>query len=206
MDSDEPFGIRTVIAPTSWFTVNWPRLQSEVQADELIVARCRAEPKTCSPAALQFVAIVDEARQQEGLARIGHINRAVNLAIHTAHRQGPLVWNSPLAVLTEGKSDCSGFAIVKYAALDDVGVSEHRLIIVHVESLGEDHIVASVRDGVRWIILDNRTMVLVDSREEPGFVPLLEFEQDGVRQFASASPNVAGMPCTSVVTVAEQDR
>jgi hypothetical protein len=47
-------------------------------------------------------------------------------------------------------------------------------------------------------------MMLVDSREEPGYGPLLEFEQGGVRRFVSASPNVAGMPCTSAAAFTEQ--
>jgi hypothetical protein len=80
--------------------------------------------------------------REDSPARIGHINRAVNLAIRAAHRQGPLVWNSPL--------QCSP--------------------------------------------------------EEPGYAPLLEFEQDGVRQFVSASPNVAGMPRASAAAFAEQAR
>jgi hypothetical protein len=36
-------------------------------------------------------------------------------------------------------------------------------------------------------------------------VPLLEFEQNGVRQFVSPNPNVAGVPCTDAITVAEQN-
>jgi len=156
--------------------MNWPRLQSEIQADALAVARCRRAPEACSPAALQFITIVDEARLQEGIARIGHLNRAINLAITPVHRDGPLAWISPLAVLAEGRSDCNGFAIVKYAALDDVSAAEHRLIIVRIDSTHEDHMVVGVRSGARWLILDNRTMALVDSGESP-YVPLLEFEQ-----------------------------
>jgi hypothetical protein len=48
----------------------------------------------------------------------------------------------------------------------------------------KDHLVASVRDGSRWIILDNRTMSLLGSQEEPDYVPLLEFDRDGVRRFS----------------------
>jgi hypothetical protein len=88
--------------PQNWFSMNWPRLQSEIQADALAVARCRRAPEACSPAALQFITIVDEARLHEGIARIGHLNRAINLAITPVHRDGPLVWISPLAVLAEG--------------------------------------------------------------------------------------------------------
>jgi predicted transglutaminase-like cysteine proteinase len=174
-----------------------------MQADALTVARCRSERETCSSAALQFVAIVDEARQQKGLARIGHVNRAINLAITAERVSAPLVWRSPLAVLAEGRSDCNGFAIVKYAALDAIGAAEHRLVIVHINPTGDDHMVAVVRDGARWLILDNNTMVLADSGEST-YVPLLEFKQDGVRLFVSPNPNVAGRPCMDAIAVAQQ--
>ena len=108
-----------------------------------------------------------------------------------------------LATLSDVR-DCNGFAIVKYAALDDVSAAEHRLIIVRIDSTHEDHMVVGVRSGARWLILDNRTMALVDSGELP-YVPLLEFEQNGVRQFVSPNPNVAGVPCTDAITVAEQN-
>ena len=65
--------------------------------------------------------------------------------------------------------------------------------------------VASGREGLRWIILDNRTMVLRDSGEEPDYVPLFEFDQHGVRRFVSPSPVVATLPCSGGVAVAEQD-
>jgi len=204
MNSDEPFGIRTVVATDSWFSLNWPRLQSEIRADALIVAECRKAAETCSPSALQFVAIVDDAHLQDGLARIGHLNRAINLAIVAARRGGPLVWSSPLAVVAEGRSDCNGFAIVKYAVLDDVGAPEHRLIIVHVDSTNEDHMVVGVRSGARWLILDNRTMALVDSGAS-AYAPVLEFEQDGVRQFVTPNPSVASLPCSDAIAVAKEE-
>jgi hypothetical protein len=44
IDTDEPFGIRTVVAADSWFSVNWPRLQAEIRADALIVAERPPKP------------------------------------------------------------------------------------------------------------------------------------------------------------------
>ena len=58
-------------------------------------------------------------------------------------------------------------------------------IIVHINSTHEiGWVVQQLRSGARWLILDNRTMALVDSGKSP-YVPLLEFEQNGVRQFVS---------------------
>ena len=79
--ADEPFGVASVPAPDIAMAKTWQRLQREMQADERTVMACRADPACGSPAALRFIAIVDEARHYDGLARIGHINRSVNLAI-----------------------------------------------------------------------------------------------------------------------------
>ena len=51
--------------------------------DEMVqLALCEGDRDGCvSPAALQFLAIVDAARLREGRARLGEINRAINLAI-----------------------------------------------------------------------------------------------------------------------------
>ena len=57
--------------------------------------------------------------------------------------------------------------------LDDVGAPEHRLIIVHVDSTNEDDMVVGVRSGARWLILDNRTMALVDSGAS-AYAPVLK--------------------------------
>ncbi|MGZ7132397.1 MAG: hypothetical protein ACXVH6_03335 [Halobacteriota archaeon] len=120
-DSDEPFGLPTAVAPTGSLWIVWRQLESELLLDELIVAQCRANLETCtSPAALRFIAIVNEARQYEGDARIAHINRAINLAIRW--KEGDEKWSSPLAALASGVGDCKSYAVTKYAALGDVGI------------------------------------------------------------------------------------
>jgi hypothetical protein len=71
----------------------------------LIIAQCRAQPGICaSPVALRFIAIVNEAREYEGFPRIGHLNRAINLAIR-AKSSGEM-WVSPLAALASEVGDC----------------------------------------------------------------------------------------------------
>ena len=51
-----------------------------MRTNEQTVIACRVNPACGSPAALRFIAIVDEAKLHEGLARVGHINRAVSAA------------------------------------------------------------------------------------------------------------------------------
>jgi hypothetical protein len=86
-ESGDPFGISTAVRPETSMATTWRRLLLEIQADQLTVVQCRADPATCSPVALRFIAIVDEARSYEGEARVGHVNRAVNLAIAVAQME-----------------------------------------------------------------------------------------------------------------------
>src|SRR6478752_5675664 len=60
----EPFGVATVpAAPDSRIAAIWRDLQPAMRADEDTIAVCRANPACGSPAALRFIAIVDDARR-----------------------------------------------------------------------------------------------------------------------------------------------
>jgi predicted transglutaminase-like cysteine proteinase len=199
-DSDEPFGISTIEAPSSSLSAIWRRLQLDIQADELTVARCRAQPDKCtSPAALRFIEIVDEARQHEGRARAGHINRAVNLAIYPA-RAG--VWRSPLDALASS-GDCKNYAVTKYAVLGSAGVAanDRRLIVVQLKSpLQGVHLVVAVRISAQWVILDNRSMALTESTGRLDYLPILALDHSGVREFLTRPGTaVSGLPCDKTV-------
>ena len=171
----------------------WRKLQRQIKAEQPIVARCRAEPHTCdSRAALRFIAIVNEGKRHEGLARIGNINRAVNLSIRSANDKEPDgardEWTSPLAALAAGAGDCKQYAVVKYAALRDAGFSagDLRLVILQMKPGRIRHAAVALRYDGRWLILDNRTLALVESRDVLGhYVPLYAFDHRGVRQFGT---------------------
>jgi hypothetical protein len=76
-------------------------------------------------------------RMHLGLARIGHINRAVNFSIRGIKNAPPGEWTSPLAALAEGAGDCKQHAVLKYVALRDAGFSPDsvRIVIVGDNSL-----------------------------------------------------------------------
>ncbi len=119
----EPFGLPTFVVADGLLPATWEDLREEIEADRTIIARCRARPEDCSsPAALRFIAIVGEGQLHQGLARIGHINRAVNLSIRGIKNAAPADWTSPLTALADGAGDCKQHAILKYAALRDVGL------------------------------------------------------------------------------------
>src|SRR4029077_15497162 len=65
----------------------WKALQSAIEEEQEVITACRSDLATCpSSAARRFIAIVDEGMPQDGKARIGHINRAANLAIRATKK------------------------------------------------------------------------------------------------------------------------
>ena len=199
-DFGEPFGLATVDAPEGPLWADWQRWHVELQSDELIIGNCRHEPGSCgSPAALRILAIVDEALQHEGLALIGHVNRAVNLAIKPINPSAQSEkWKSPLAALTAETGNCTSYAIIKYAALRDAGIAadDLRLVIVRIGSLQQDHMVVGVRNEGHWIILDDRSMALAGSSELHDYDPLFVLDDRGVREFVlPTNPKVAVAAC-----------
>ncbi len=169
-----------------------------MQADVGVMAYCRAAPQKCPlPAALRFNAIVDAARAREGRARIGAINRAINLAVRPLSdmdQHGAAdVWSSPLATFTSGAGDCEDYAIAKYVALRETGVaaSDVRLIIARNDQMQEDHAVVAVRLAGRWLILDNRRMAMIEDRDFD-LKPLFALDPRGVASLAGARLSWSG--------------
>jgi predicted transglutaminase-like cysteine proteinase len=170
----------------------WRALRERMRQDERIVTLCRRNPAACpSEAATQFMAIADAALSREGRARIGEINRAVNLAIRPVSdekRHGADVWAAPLATLAAGQGDCEDYAIAKLALLWAAGIPERdtRLVIVRDARVGEDHALAMVRHEGRWLALDNRRFTLIEA-DHLAYRPLFLAAGEDLRAFADRS-------------------
>ncbi|HZD89022.1 MAG TPA: transglutaminase-like cysteine peptidase [Pseudolabrys sp.] len=173
----EPFGLS--VARHSPLAERWDRLQPVIGVEARFLALCGADPARCTPAATRFLAIINAARARTGLARIGEINRAVNLAIRPMSdmRQFGVadLWATPLMTFTTGAGDCEDYAIAKYVALRVAGVAARdlRLVILHNSPTHEDHAVTAVRFEGRWLILDNLRMTLIADTEMRNVRPLL---------------------------------
>jgi predicted transglutaminase-like cysteine proteinase len=197
-DTAEPFGLATAAAPESPLSETWAQLQAQIEAEQPVIAQCRADPQACrSTPAAEFIAIVAEGAGYEGLVRIGHINRAANLAIRAlandARDAVAAQWTSPLATLAAGAGDCKQFAVLKYAALEDAGLAPNdlRIVILQQRARPESHAVVAVREEGRWLILDNRSLALVESSELlRQYAPLYSLDRRGVRLFIE-QPQVA---------------
>jgi predicted transglutaminase-like cysteine proteinase len=195
---DEPFGLSTMPAAQTAIRATWKELLIEITNDLSIINTCRENPQSCSSlAAINFVNIAKAGERHEGLARIGHLNRAVNLAIRAVNTDE---WKSPLAILSSGTGDCKHYAVLKYAMLRELGVSPDflKIIVVEVRSIHQQHAILAVRtEEGRWLLLDNRTLMLVESSMALDYYdPLYELDQNGVRLFESSprSPQLAQSP------------
>jgi predicted transglutaminase-like cysteine proteinase len=193
----EPFGFDTIPVASGGILSKWNGVEADIQADNAILSRCRASAELCPPAARNFLAIIGQGRAQTGRARIGIINRAINLAIRPMSdlAQWGVIdrWSSPLETFTTGLGDCEDYAIAKYVALIQAGVAtaDVRLVVVRDLAFGEDHAVAAARLNGDWFILDNRWLTLVEDSELRRTVPLFVLDHTGVKQFVLTPTPVA---------------
>ncbi len=184
----KPFGLSTVAAPTGQLTEIWAWLDPAIRKDEATIVACHIDPDCGSPEGVKLAAIVAEAMQFTGRARVGHLNRAINEAIPATRDNVP--WMAPLAAMGL-PGDCKSYAVVKYAALGDAGVAaaDRRLIIIWDRAHPkENHLIAVVRVELRWLILDDEMLTLVNSTAKPTYEPLHSFDENGVRDFAPVAP------------------
>jgi predicted transglutaminase-like cysteine proteinase len=198
--SAEPFGL--FAAALSWgaLRVKWLGVERRLDDERVQLALCDGDRERCvSPAALQLLAIVDNARAREGRARLGEINRAINLAIRPMSdlaQWGEIdVWSSPLVTFTSGAGDCEDYAIAKFVALRQAGVApdDLRIVIMRDTIRSEDHAIAMARLDGHWLALDNRRMAMVEDAYVRNYRPLFVIDQSGVMQYVEP-PLLAGVP------------
>ena len=187
----EPFGLFTATLSAGGIVDKWLGVEHKLDDERVQLALCDGDRERCvSPAALQLLAIVDHARAREGRARLGEINRAINLAIRPMSdmaQYGQIdVWSSPLVTFTTGAGDCEDYAIAKYVALRLAGISadDLRIVVMHNILRDEGHAVVAARLDGRWLTLDNNRMAMVeDSYLRNYFRPLFVIDQRGVMKY-----------------------
>jgi predicted transglutaminase-like cysteine proteinase len=198
--SAEPFGLFASPLLGGGLRDKWLDVERKLDDERVQLALCDGDRDHCvSPAALQFLAIVDNARGREGRARLGEINRAINLAIRPMSdlaQYGAIdVWSSPLVTFTTGAGDCEDYAIAKFVALRQAGMSPNdlRIVIMRDTLHGEDHAVAAARLDGHWLTLDNRRMAMIEDADVRNYRPLFVIDQHGVMQYADP-PLLANLP------------
>jgi predicted transglutaminase-like cysteine proteinase len=193
--SAEPFGLFATQLSTGGLLEKWKGVERKLDDEMVQLALCDGDRERCvSPAALQFLAIVDGARAREGRARFGEINRAINLAIRPMSdmaQHGQIdVWSSPLATFASGAGDCEDYAIAKFVALRMAGISPEDVRIVVLRDLlhGEDHAVVLARLDGHWLTLDNRRLAMIEDIDVRNHRPLFVIDDNGVMRYDEPSP------------------
>jgi predicted transglutaminase-like cysteine proteinase len=188
--SDEPFGLSTAAVTEGPVLEKWLNVEREVGDEQRVLQSCEENRASCqSPTALQFLAIVNSGRALEGRARIGEINRAINLNLKPRSDLvlygAEDVWSAPLATFAMGAGDCEDYAIAKFVALQQAGISadDLRIVILRDDHREEDHAVVAARLDGHWLTLDNRHMVLVEDHDVLRYRPLFVADRDGVKAY-----------------------
>jgi predicted transglutaminase-like cysteine proteinase len=185
----EPFSLAAI----PWFGGDifkkWNDVEAAIRSDSDILARCRETMTDCPAAARKFLAIIAAGRAQTGRARIGLINRAINLAIQPMSdlKQWGVAerWSAPLETFSTGRGDCEDYAIAKYVALVAAGVApdDVKLVVVRDLAVNDGHVVAAVHVDGSWIVLDNRWLTLVEDDKLRRMSPQFVIDHTGVRAY-----------------------
>ena len=202
--SAEPFAQPTALLMDGGLRDKWLGVQRRLDDEMVQLALCEGDREGCvSPSALQFLAIIDSAKARDGRARLGEVNRAINLAIKPASDMalyGQIdVWSPPLATLAKGAGDCEDYAIAKFVALRQAGIApdDLRIVILHDTISGEDHAVAAARLDGHWLTLDNRRMAMVEDSDVRNYRPIFAINQHGVVKYIE-TPVLANVALSSL--------
>ena len=186
----EPFGLGASDLSAGTLNDKWQALARKLDDDRVQIALCDGDRERCaSPAALRFLAIVDQGRGREGRARLGEINRAINLALRPVSDLAQYgeedVWSSPLATFSRSAGDCEDYAIAKYVALRQAGLAAHdlRIVILHDALHHEDHAVAAARLDGHWLLLDNQRMTMIEDVDARNVRPLFVIDENGIAKY-----------------------
>jgi predicted transglutaminase-like cysteine proteinase len=170
----------------------WRAVELEIGHEGKVLADCRAQ-KPCPEPARDLLNIIAEGSGRTGRARVGLINRAVDLAVTPTADEAQWGvadhWSSPFETLQTHRGDCEDYAIVKYVALREAGLSNSDVKIVILRNLfpNEYHAVAAARVNGEWLILDNRWLTLVRDTDMTRAIPKFQLDEGGVHRFVPSN-------------------
>lgn len=189
--SNEPFGLAIEKVTTGPLVEKWQQIQRKIDDERLTLKVCEQSRTSCSRTSLQFLSIVQDGRKLEGRARFGEINRSVNLQIRPISDKANYgeddFWSSPLTTFAKGAGDCEDYAIAKFAALQEAGISadDLRIIILRDVIRKTHHAVLAARLQGSWLMLDNRHMTMIEDRQVRGYQPIFLLYRGGTGLFIS---------------------
>ena len=182
-----PFGLETEPIAGE-VAAKWRAVEADIDREQPVLERCRAHD-ACPVVAQNLLDIVAESDGRSGRARVGLINRAVDLVITATSDMAQWGvadhWSPPFETLRTHRGDCEDYAIVKYVALLQAGLSRSDVKIVILRTIlpKQDHAVVAARVDGQWLILDNRRLALVRDIDMIGCIPRFLLDEDGTRRF-----------------------
>jgi predicted transglutaminase-like cysteine proteinase len=109
------FGMQTTPAAGE-VAAKWRAVEADIKSEQQVLARCNSQ-EACSIVARNMLDIVAEGAGRTGRARVGLINRAVDLAITPSSDEAQWGvadhWSPPFETLQTHRGDCEDYAIVK---------------------------------------------------------------------------------------------
>jgi predicted transglutaminase-like cysteine proteinase len=188
------FGMETEPVAAGELPEKWRHVIAAMVQDFAVVAQYHANG-TCPVAAQRLIDISAKGAGRSGRARVGRINRAVDLAINPVsdEMQWGVAdhWSDPFETLLSNRGDCEDYAILKYAALLEAGIPKNDVKIVILKNLfpNEDHAAVATRVDGQWLLLDNRTLTLVRDTDVTRAIPEFVLDHEGVKRLHSAGQN-----------------
>ncbi|HZP69527.1 MAG TPA: transglutaminase-like cysteine peptidase [Pseudolabrys sp.] len=205
--SGEPFGQTTYLAPEGLLWTKWRPVEKAIASELGVISNCQANRQGCpAGAASKFTDIVSEAIKHDRQAMIGIVNRAVNMAIaYTSDIKQYGVadyWATPFESFNSGKGDCEDYAIAKIAVLRAAkwSADDLRIVVLWDSMLREHHAVAAARVNGSWLILDNRTLAIVEDIKLTNYHPLFVVDNSTVRQMNRPAPRDGFTLATTIST------
>lgn len=187
----EPFGLFTFRAPEGLLWRKWRGIEAAMVRERAVLEQCRTDAAACPPNAAQFLRLINTVKSKAGRTRLEEANRSVNMAIryvndYAQHGEADR-WTAPLDTFATARGDCEDYAIAKYMALTEAGISrdELQIVLVRDRAVRQDHAVLAARHDGRWLLLDNRFSQLIEDSDASSFMPLFAINHDGVHLFAA---------------------
>lgn len=142
-----------------------------------------------------YSAILDQVKDKRRGLQIPKVNYMVNRLL--AYREDHRLWNqeeywaNPVETLNRRAGDCEDYAILKYALLRDLGVSDAdmRIVVLRDTAARQYHAVLSVRQDGKWMILDNRFSRIRFERDLPHYKAMYSVNAAG--EWAHTAPKPA---------------
>ena len=145
---------------------------------------CDTLGSKCHPRIKQWRTAIARLRHLSGAQQLAAVNREVNILVRYGsdiRTQGKAdIWSTPYETL-RGSGDCEDYAILKYATLEELGVSNDRMKIVVVKDTVRriGHAVLAVRTDNQIDILDNLSNEPVNQAQVTRYQPLYSVNRNG---------------------------